>query len=111
MSVSPTWLSTHRELAVIEKPVQQKQKEPPLWDVIILNDDYTPMPFVVDMLVDYFNKSVSAAHGVMMRVHIEGKAVAGRYTKDVAQTKQEKAESCARQAGHPLKILIEKATP
>ena len=85
----------------------EKSKEPTLFSVVLLNDDYTPMQFVVDVLETLFQKTPSEAHRVMMQVHLNGRGVAGVYTWDVAETKVSSLQSLAREAGHPLQATIE----
>ena len=70
--------------AVADKP---KLKQPPLYKVILINDDYTPMDFVVDVLRSFFNMNVEKATQIMLKVHTEGKGVCGVFSKDVAETK------------------------
>ena len=69
---------------VTEKP---KLKQPPLYKVILINDDYTPMDFVVDVLRAFFSMNVEKATQIMLKVHTEGKGVCGVYSKDIAETK------------------------
>ena len=80
---------------------------PPPYKVLLLNDDYTPMDFVVDVLTRYFRKSGPEAERVMLAVHQRGRGVAGVYTRDVAETKMAQVTAAARAAGHPLQVTIE----
>ena len=93
----------------VKERAQQKTKEPTLHRVVLLNDDYTPMPFVVDVLEHVFQKSPAEAYRVMMQVHLEGRGVAGIYPWEVAETKVDTLLSLAREAGHPLQATIEDA--
>lgn len=92
--------------AVRERTVEQI-KEPSLFNVVLINDDYTPMQFVVDVLEHLFQKSPSEAYRVMMQVHLNGRAVAGVYPWEVAETKVASLLSLAREAGYPLQATIE----
>lgn len=87
-----------------EKP---KLKRPPLYKVVMLNDDYTPMEFVVEVLEDFFSLDREAATRVMLRVHTEGKAVCGVFSRDVAETKAAQVNQYAKQNEHPLLCEIE----
>jgi len=87
-----------------EKP---KLKKPPMYKVIMLNDDYTPMDFVVDLLRNYFGKSEEEATQVMLRIHHEGQAVCARYPRDIAESKVAQVEGHCTAHGHPLKCRIE----
>jgi ATP-dependent Clp protease adaptor protein ClpS len=77
-------------------------KPPSMYQVVLLNDDYTPMEFVVDVLMDVFHLNLDKATRVMMQVHYEGFGICGVYPRDVAETKAARVVEKARQAGHPL---------
>lgn len=94
-----------RDIALREQP--EELKEPPKFKVIMHNDDYTPMDFVVEILMRYFAMDEAAALATMMRVHTEGSAVAGVYSRDVAETKAHLVNETARAAEHPLLCNIE----
>ena len=85
----------------------QKLKPPPMYQVLLLNDDYTPMEFVVAILQEYFNKDRETATQIMLCVHRDGKGVCGVYSKDVAATKVDYVLNHARKAGHPLQCVME----
>lgn len=87
-----------------EKP---KLKKPPLYKVVMLNDDYTPMEFVVEILERFFYMNREKATHVMLTVHTKGKAVCGVYSRDVAETKAAQVNQYARQNEHPLLCEIE----
>lgn len=89
--------------------VQEKTrlKRPPMYAVILLNDDYTPMEFVVWVLQTLFFKNHDEATRVMLQVHKEGKGIAGVFTHDVARTKLVQVEQVARKHEHPLACMIE----
>jgi ATP-dependent Clp protease adaptor protein ClpS len=91
---------------VIEKQ-EQKLKPPSMYQVTLLNDDYTPMEFVVEILQEYFHKDRETAMQIMLKVHRDGKGVCGIYTKDIAATKVEQVLMHARKAGHPLQCVME----
>ena len=84
-------------------------KRPPLYKVILLNDDYTPMDFVVEILTDFFNMSLERATQVMLQVHTQGVGVCGTYTKDVAETKVHIVNDYSREHHHPLMCAMEEA--
>ncbi len=77
---------------------------PSLWGVKFLNDDYTPMDFVMTVLMVNFGQSPEDAEAVMLKVHNEGEAVVGAYPKDIAVTKAELSQAQARKMGHPLRL-------
>lgn len=87
-----------------EKP---RLKRPPMYKVVMLNDDYTPMPFVVDVLQIFFAMSLEKATKVMLQVHHDGKAVCGIFTRDIAETKAAQVNQYARENEHPLLCEIE----
>jgi len=93
---------------VVEK--QSLALEPPrLYQVVMLNDDFTPMEFVVFVLQEHFHHDIDAATQIMLKIHHEGRGVCGVFTKDVAATKVELVLAAARQAGHPLQCILETA--
>jgi len=96
----------HENTTVIERQVQ-KTKLPPLYQVVLLNDDYTPMEFVVVVIQEYFNKDRETAMHIMLKVHRDGKGVCGVFPKDIAATKVDLVMAYARQAGHPLQCVME----
>jgi ATP-dependent Clp protease adaptor protein ClpS len=86
---------------------REKLKKPPLYKVLIHNDDFTTMEFVVVVLRDIFNRPEGEAFRIMLQVHMEGVGVAGVYTYEIAQMKAEKATSLARENEFPLLFTIE----
>lgn len=80
-----------------------------MYRVIMLNDDYTPMDFVVEVLMKFFNMSEEKATQVMLTVHMQGKAVCGVYTRDIAETKMAQVNQYASDCEHPLLCEIERA--
>jgi len=88
-----------------------KIKRPSMYQVVLLNDDYTPMEFVTWLLIRVFHKSEAEASRLMLQVHTDGRGVAGRYTHDAAKTKVFQVQQLAEKGGHPLQAIIEKAGP
>ncbi len=88
-------------------PEETKLKPPPMYRVVLLNDDYTPMEFVVEVLRKFFGMSVETATRVMLKVHTEGKGVCGVFPKDIAETKAHLVNDYARESEHPLLSDIE----
>jgi ATP-dependent Clp protease adaptor protein ClpS len=82
-------------------------KKPPLFKVILLNDDYTPMDFVIEILMDFFAMSEQQATQVMLQIHTQGVGVCGTYSKDVAETKVYIVNEYSRSFQHPLLCSME----
>jgi len=95
--------------AVVAERKAQKTKPPRMYQVLMLNDDYTPMEFVVMVLQQYFQRDLETATLIMLKIHHEGRAVCGVYPKDVAATKVELVVAAARRVGHPLQCTMEAA--
>lgn len=85
-------------------------QRPPMFRIIMLNDDFTPMEFVVELLMRLFHKPAAVAERLMLEVHHHGSAVCGIYPRDIAETKLAQVESASRREGHPLKCVMEKDT-
>ena len=85
----------------------QKTKPPQMYQVVVLNDDYTPMEFVVMVIQEFFNKDRETATQIMLKIHLDGKGVCGVFSKDVAATKVDQVSEAARKHGHPLQCLSE----
>ncbi|MEY3613439.1 MAG: ATP-dependent Clp protease adapter protein ClpS, partial [Pseudomonadota bacterium] len=82
--------------------------EPPqMYQVAMLNDDFTPMEFVVMVIQEFFSKDREAATQIMLKIHLDGKGVCGVYSRDVAATKVDQVLDAAKQAGHPLQCVSE----
>ena len=96
-----------REIGVIVAPDKPKLAKPPLWKVTLLNDDYTPMEFVVEVLQIFFGMNVEKATQIMLAVHQTGKVTCGIYAKDVAETKSAQVNQYAQENQHPLVSDIE----
>jgi ATP-dependent Clp protease adaptor protein ClpS len=93
----------------VKERAEIKNEEPKLFNVILLNDDYTTMEFVLQILETLFQKSPAEAYRIMMQVHRNGRGLAGVYTWEVAETKAEKVAVLAADAGYPLRATIEEA--
>ena len=91
---------------VLERRTQRTQP-PQMYQVVMLNDDYTPMEFVVVVIQEFFNKDRETATQIMLKIHLDGKGICGVYSRDVAATKVEQVQEAARQAGHPLQCVSE----
>ena len=102
-------LSDEGQGTVVAERKTAKTEPPPLYQVILLNDDYTPMEFVVLILQEYFNRDLETATQIMLKIHHDGRGVCGVYTKDVAATKVELVLAAARRGGHPLQCIMEAA--
>ena len=108
----PTPITPRREGdsgAVVEERKVARTKPPSLYQVVLLNDDYTPMEFVVMVLQHFFQRDLDTATHIMLKIHHEGRGVCGVYPKDVAATKVELVLTAARRAGHPLQCIMEAA--
>jgi len=92
--------------AVKERVVVKKQ-EPTRYKVILLNDDYTTMDFVIEVLERVFQRSPAEAYRIMMHVHLNGRGIAGVYPWEIAETKVDTVTSMAREAGYPLRAALE----
>lgn len=93
----------------LELEREQKLKEPVDYRVVLLNDDYTTMEFVVAVLVTVFGKTVPEAEHIMMDVHVKGRGVVGMYTYDIACSKAEQVHHLARREEYPLRCIVEQA--
>lgn len=88
-------------------PARPKLKRPPMHKVLLMNDDFTPMEFVVEVLSRFFRMNGEQATQVMLEVHTKGKAVCGVYPPEVAETKAMQVNECARENQHPLLCVVE----
>ena len=95
---------------VISKISKQKLKIPNRFDVLIINDDYTSMDFVVKVLRNFFHKEFLAAEAIMLKIHIDGEAVCGTYSFDVAQTKVSQVIEYSRKNDQPLMSVLREVT-
>lgn len=101
-------MSEHTPEAGVRAETRRKTEKPPLYRVILLNDDYTPMDFVVVVLESVFHKSSVEATQIMLHVHKKGSGLAGVYTREIAETKVNTVHELARNKQYPLKCVMEK---
>lgn len=92
----------------ISKP-KSRTETPPLYRVILVNDDFTPMDFVIHVLQKFFGKDLTEATGIMLQVHQKGAGVCGTFSYEIAETKVYQVNQYARQNKHPLKCIMERA--
>lgn len=93
----------------IKESLQKKTQPPPMYKVMLNNDDYTPMEFVIDVLCRFFNMDGDKANQIMLTVHYRGKAVCGVFTAEIAETKVMQVNQYARKHQHPLLCSMEQA--
>jgi ATP-dependent Clp protease adaptor protein ClpS len=93
--------------SVVLERLTEKTKPPQMYQVVMLNDDFTPMEFVVMVLQEFFSKDRESATQIMLKIHLDGKGVCGVYSKDVAATKVDQVAEAAKKHGHPLQCLSE----
>ncbi|MEQ8860154.1 MAG: ATP-dependent Clp protease adapter ClpS [Pseudomonadales bacterium] len=98
-----------RDAGVATETAKPKLARPPLFKVILLNDDYTPMEFVVHVLEVFFGMNREKATQIMLTVHTQGSAVVGTFTRDIAETKSEQVNQYAQENQHPLISKVEMA--
>ncbi len=98
-----------REPGLVVEEASPKVKQPPLYNVVLLNDDYTPMEFVVDVLEKFFRMDRSGATRVMLEVHTRGRGICGVFTYEIAETKVAQVTSYSRDHQHPLMCTLEEA--
>jgi len=109
MSNQPRHTDDHRSHDLAVEEARPKLKQPPLYRVVLLNDDYTPMEFVVDILESVFGMDLTRATHVLLEVHTKGKGVCGVYNFEIAETKVAQVMSIARQHQHPLLCTMEES--
>jgi ATP-dependent Clp protease adaptor protein ClpS len=97
----------HHETGIALQEAQPKLKKPPMYKVVMLNDDYTPMEFVVHVLEKFFSLNRPMATRVMLEVHTLGKGVCGIFTNEIAETKVSQVNTYARDNEHPLLCTLE----
>ncbi len=95
------------ESGVVVARAKPKLKKPPLYKVLLLNDDYTPMEFVVFLLIRVFKMSQQQAEQIMLHIHTRGLGVCGVFSREIAETKVRQTMQCARQHQHPLQCTME----
>lgn len=98
---------TDRDSGLAVAPAKPELKKPPMYKVLLLNDDYTPMEFVVHVLEQFFGMNREQATQIMLAVHTQGSAVVGIFPRDVAETKSEQVNQYAQENQHPLMSTIE----
>lgn len=98
------------DVATLEK-VKMEIAEPPMYKIILLNDDFTPMDFVIDLLTKIFRKNEEEAIRITMSVHEKGSEVVAVYSAEIAKMKKIQAMDFAKSEGHPLKVVVELDAP
>jgi ATP-dependent Clp protease adaptor protein ClpS len=93
---------------ISKEDIKNLIKKPNMYRVILLNDDYTTMEFVINVLMVVFHKSITEATIIMLDVHKKGRGIVGSYTYDIALTKINQVESMAAESGYPLKSIMER---
>jgi ATP-dependent Clp protease adaptor protein ClpS len=101
-------MAQHESKIIIEPKKKIKQNLPKMFKVLLLNDDFTPMEFVVDVIKKVFLKSEDEAMRLMLKIHTEGMAVCGIYPHEIAETKMNQVLKLAKEQQHPLQSIIEK---
>src|SRR6185503_12394811 len=101
--------TAHPDHGVVVHKARPQVKQPPLYQVVLLNDDYTPMEFVVDVLEKFFALNRPTATRIMLEVHTKGKGVCGVFTYEIAETKVAQVTTYARDNQHPLMCTLEEA--
>jgi ATP-dependent Clp protease adaptor protein ClpS len=96
----------NNDSVVLERRTQ-KTKPPQMYQVALLNDDFTPMEFVVYAIQEFFSKDRETATQIMLKIHLEGKGICGVFSRDVAGTKVDQVTQASREAGHPLQCVSE----
>ena len=92
---------------IAKKKRKLKIKQPPLYKVILLNDDFTPMEFVVYILINFFNMDSAKATRLMLQIHTQGKGICGIFTKEIAETKMASVNKYSQEHKHPLLCVME----
>ena len=95
-------------VGMVAERAKPKLKKPPLYKVLLLNDDYTPMEFVVFLLMQFFSMSPTEAEQVMVHIHTKGLGVCGIFPREIAETKVRLTLDCAQQNHHPLQCTMER---
>lgn len=103
----PVSVDNHHDTALAKAP--SRLAPPPFYQVVLLNDDYTPMDFVIQVLRRIFGKDEDEASRIMLKVHHEGRGVCGIYPRDIAATRVEMVRQAAKAGQHPLQCIMEPA--
>ncbi|MFO1436167.1 MAG: ATP-dependent Clp protease adapter ClpS [Gammaproteobacteria bacterium] len=98
---------TRRDEGLALEEARPRVKRPPMYNVVLMNDDYTPMEFVVHILERFFSKDRPSATRIMLEVHTRGKGVAGAFTHEIAETKVAQVNAYSRDNQHPLLCTLE----
>lgn len=98
---------SEHDTGIAETTEKPRLEKPPLYKVVLINDDYTPMDFVVEILCAFFDLNIEKATQIMLKVHTEGKGVCGVYSKDVAETKAAQVNDYSRECEQPLLCSVE----
>jgi ATP-dependent Clp protease adaptor protein ClpS len=103
------WKEQLENQEVVEEEVKDKLQKPSMYNVVLLNDDFTPMDFVTEVLQRFFNMNGDNATDIMLTIHYKGKAVCGTYSAEIAETKVEQVLHYAKENQHPLKCIMEQS--
>jgi ATP-dependent Clp protease adaptor protein ClpS len=103
------WKEQLENQEVVEEEIKDKFKKPSMYNVILLNDDFTPMDFVTDVLQRFFNMNGDNATDIMLTIHYKGKAICGKYSAEIAETKVQQVLHYAKENQHPLKCTMEQS--
>lgn len=101
---------THRDDGLAVQEARPKLKKPPMYQVVLMNDDFTPMEFVVHILERFFSKDRAQATRIMLQVHTNGKGLCGTFVREIAETKVSQVNEYARGSNHPLLCEMEVAS-
>jgi ATP-dependent Clp protease adaptor protein ClpS len=102
-------MATRHDPSTVLERRESRLQPPPMYQVVLLNDDFTPMEFVVSVLQKFFSMGREKATQVMLKVHRDGRGVCGVFPRDIAATKVEQVSSYSRQHQHPLQCVMEEA--
>ena len=102
-------MESHQDRGIALEEARPEVKRPPMYKVVLLNDDFTPMDFVVDVIQSFFALGHDRATQIMLHVHTKGKGVCGVFTFEIAETKVALVNDYSRQNEHPLKCALEQA--
>ena len=109
MSQKPEKPQHEHEHGVVVAPSRPETARPPMYSVMLLNDDYTPMDFVVDVLLSFFPLNLEQATQIMLHVHTRGRGVCGVFTREIAESKVAQVNESSRLNQHPLLCTMERA--
>jgi ATP-dependent Clp protease adaptor protein ClpS len=100
-------MQPNEQTPALAEPDVLLTEPPPFYQVVMLNDDFTPMEFVVYVIQEYFGKDLEVATTIMLKIHYEGRGICGVFPRDIAATKVDMVLSAAQQAQHPLQCIME----